>query len=281
VLNFRTISDLNLAITKKLHDIRQLDIDLVVGIPRSGMLPATLIATHLQLPFTDIDSYNSGRWYVRHKKLTVPQDRPQTSARVLLVDDSINTGHAMRSAVSTLEKNNDTVIRFAVYGSIKTASTDIDFVCESCALPRAFQWNIWKHQRAQHWATDMDGVLCRDPTKKENDRGARLEHFYHSVSAKYRFSKPIKYVITSRLDRYREITARWLDINGIKYDQLIMKPDHVARGNDHHATFKASVINELRDIELYIESDPAQARIISTLTGIPVWCTDNQTLYQA
>ena len=48
VLNFRTVHDLNLAITKKLYDIRQLDVDLVVGIPRSGMLPASLIATHLQ-----------------------------------------------------------------------------------------------------------------------------------------------------------------------------------------------------------------------------------------
>ena len=38
-MNYRTISDLNQVILKRLHIIPR-DIDLIVGIPRSGMFPA-------------------------------------------------------------------------------------------------------------------------------------------------------------------------------------------------------------------------------------------------
>lgn len=280
VLNFRTITDLNLAIVNNLDKIRSLKIDLIVGIPRSGMLPASLIATHLQLPFTDVDSYNSNRWYIRNKKITIPETRPLKSLRVLLVDDTINTGNAMRSVISSLVKNNDTVIKFAVYGSSKNKMSDIDFVCEECPLPRAFQWNIWKHSQAKQWATDMDGVLCRDPTKKENDKGLKLENFYRTAESKFLFTKPIKYIITSREERFREATASWLKNYNIQYEKLIMKPTGHPGGNQYHAEYKAKTINELKDIELYIESDIDQATLISKLVkNIPIWCTDGQKLF--
>jgi orotate phosphoribosyltransferase len=279
VLNFRSIEHLNLAIVNKLDKIRSLNIDLVVGIPRSGMLPASLIATHLQLPFVDVDGYNSNRWYIRNKKVTVPSDIPSNPLRVLLVDDSINTGNAMRNVLGSLRKSNDTVIKFAVYGSPKNKSEDIDFVCEECPLPRAFQWNIWKHNDAKNWATDMDGVLCRDPNKKENDKGPRLEQFYKTADTKFLFTKPIKYIITSREERFRKVTEEWLSQNNIAYEKLIMKPTSNPGGNQSHAEYKANTLNNLSDVIFYIESDPKQAKIMSQLVKIPIWCIDNQKLY--
>jgi hypoxanthine phosphoribosyltransferase len=279
VLNFRSLEDLNLAIVKKLHTIRSLNVDLIVGIPRSGMIPASLIATHLQLPFTDVDSYNSNRWYVRNKKITVPSDIPNNPLRILLVDDTINTGNAMRDVVKSLKKSNDIIIKFAVYGSPKNKIEDIDFVCEECPLPRAFQWNLWKHTQASNWATDMDGVLCRDPSKKENDKGPRLENFYKTAQSKFLFSKPIKYIITSREERFRKVTETWLASHHIKYEKLIMKPSGSLGGNQANAEYKTSILNSIDKIELYIESDVEQAKIISQNTGIPTWCIDNQKLY--
>lgn len=279
MLNFRSIEHLNLAIVKNLDKIRSLKIDLIVGIPRSGMLPASLIATHLQLPFTDIDSYNSNRWYVRSKKVTVPSDIPNKPMRVLLVDDTINTGNAMRTVLASIRKSNDTIIKFAVYGSPKNKPGDIDFVCEECPLPRAFQWNLWKHNDARNWATDMDGVLCRDPNKKENDRGPRLEQFYKTAEPKFLFTKPIKHVITSREERFRKVTEEWLSRHNINYESLIMKPTGAPGGNQSHAEYKANTLKRLSGIDLYIESDPKQAKIMSQYINIPVWCTDNQKLF--
>lgn len=279
MLNFRTIEDLNLAIVRKLDQIRKLNIDLVVGIPRSGMLPASLIATHLQLPFTDVDSYNSNRWYVRHKKVTVPTDITTTPLRVLLVDDTINTGNAMRNVLKSIRNSNDTIIKFAVYGSPKNKPEDIDFTCEECPLPRAFQWNLWKHNQASNWATDMDGVLCRDPTKKENDKGSKLENFYRTAEPKFLFTKPVKYVITSREERFRSVTEEWLKNHNINYEKLIMKATGLPGGNQAHAEYKANTLKSLTGIELYIESDPKQAKIMSQFIDMPIWCIDNQKLY--
>jgi len=279
VLNFRSIEHLNLAIVNNLDKIRSLNIDLIVGIPRSGMLPASLIATHLQLPFVDVDGYNSHRWYIRNKKVTVPSDIPNKPLRVLLVDDTINTGNAMRNVLGSLRKSNDTVIKFAVYGSPKNRLEDIDFVCEECPLPRAFQWNIWKHNDAKNWATDMDGVLCRDPSKRENDKGPRLEQFYRTADTKFLFTKPIKYVITSREEHFRKVTEEWLSKNNIAYEKLIMKPTGNPGGNQAHGEYKAAMLNQMSEIQLYIESDPKQAKVISQLINIPIWCTDNQKLY--
>lgn len=280
MINFRTYQDLNLAIVNRLVDIKKLNVDLVVGIPKSGMVPATIISTYLNLPLTDVDSYTNGRFYTRSKKITIPVDRENISLRVLLVDDTINTGNAMRNVLKSLPNNSDTITKFAVYGSPKNKPEDIDFVCEICPLPRAFQWNLWKHNEAKNWGTDMDGVLCRDPTKKENDKGERLIKFYETTDPRFLFTKPIKYIITSRREKYRNITEKWLSEHGIQYQKLIMKPDHIKGGNASHSEYKAKMITDLGDMHLYIESDQEQAKYISELTSVPIWCTDNQTLYK-
>ena len=61
-MNYRSIKDLNNTILKNLHTIPR-DFDLVVGVPRSGMLPANLIALYLNLPYTDIHSFINGYVY--------------------------------------------------------------------------------------------------------------------------------------------------------------------------------------------------------------------------
>ena len=52
-MNYRSVSDLNEVILRNIHIIPR-DIDLVVGVPRSGMMPANLLSLYLNLPYTDI-----------------------------------------------------------------------------------------------------------------------------------------------------------------------------------------------------------------------------------
>ena len=61
-MNFRTISDLNKTINDNLHRIPQ-DIDIVVGVPRSGMLAASIISLLLNLPLSDLESFIRGELY--------------------------------------------------------------------------------------------------------------------------------------------------------------------------------------------------------------------------
>jgi hypothetical protein len=58
-LQYRNYEDLNRLIHQAdLHAFR--DADLVVGIPRSGMVPAFMIGLLLNLPVIDIESYVAG-----------------------------------------------------------------------------------------------------------------------------------------------------------------------------------------------------------------------------
>lgn len=61
-MNYRSIKDLNETILRELHVIPR-DIDLIVGVPRSGMMPANLMALYLNLPYTDIHSFINGYIY--------------------------------------------------------------------------------------------------------------------------------------------------------------------------------------------------------------------------
>ena len=58
-MNYRTFSDLNELIIRRLYILPK-DIDLIVGIPRSGMVPANLIALYLNKSLTDLDSFING-----------------------------------------------------------------------------------------------------------------------------------------------------------------------------------------------------------------------------
>lgn len=81
--NFRSYSDLSRDIAAGIHLIGQCD--MVVGIPKSGLIPATIIASFLSRPFYDLDTFEfsfSKRSGVR--KLT---ERQKEKLTVLVVDD--------------------------------------------------------------------------------------------------------------------------------------------------------------------------------------------------
>ena len=88
-MNYRTIDDMNKAILGRLY-IFPRDIDLIVGIPRSGMFPANLLALYLNCKVTDLGSFINGHIYQtgeRGKFIDVHRFR-----KVLVVDDHRHVG---------------------------------------------------------------------------------------------------------------------------------------------------------------------------------------------
>ena len=77
------------------------DIDLVVGVPRSGMLPASMIALYLNTKFTDLDSFVNGHIYntgwTRADFL-----KKSDIHKVLVVDDSIYSGKSIEDVKEKL-----------------------------------------------------------------------------------------------------------------------------------------------------------------------------------
>ena len=92
-MNYRSISDLNHSIRANILRIPP-DVDIVVGIPRSGMLPATLIALYLELPLSDLDGFLRGNVFETGltRRNSVNFSESGDYKKILVVDDSIITG---------------------------------------------------------------------------------------------------------------------------------------------------------------------------------------------
>lgn len=275
MLNVRSHADMAQAIAANLHRIDRSKFDVVVGIPRSGMLPATIIATSLQLPLADVVGYGKGIVHGPSGKAMAP------GRKVLLVDDTVNKGRAMARAVSLLPKGTK-ITRLCVYGpyQVDDPSAIVDIAFEECRGPRAFAWNIWKHRRLPRWGFDMDGVLCRDNEKTENDDGPRYARFIAGAEPLYLPQRPIGHIVTCRLERYRSETESWLRRHGVTFGQLHMMPyaskaERMAAGN--RGGWKAGIVKQL-GVEMFVESSPRQAAIIARETGLPVFCTGTQAL---
>lgn len=282
-MHYRSINDMNDAIIRNLHRLPR-DIDLVVGVPRSGILAASLFSLASNLPMTDLDSFIDGRVYtsgVTKRWAAARVTKPDAVRKVLVLDDSINGGAAMQTAreriiAAGIEAD---FIFAAVYGS-KPAHPEADIWLETVPQPRMFQWNFMHHKFLAQSCIDIDGVLCLDPTEEENDDGAAYIRFLAEARALYSPTGRLGSLVTSRLEKYRPQTEAWLAAQGITYDRLIMLdlPSKAERQRlAVHGSFKADVYRK-SDAILFIESESDQAEKIARFSGKPVLCIETHEL---
>ena len=283
-MNYRTIEDLNRDV-KGLIPKLPATLDLVVGIPRSGLLAASLLALHLNLPVTDVDGLCEKR--VLETGLYRRFGRVFDFSRcrkVLVIDDSINSGASMKKAKSAIQRANLPYdINYAAVYVTCTNYESVDFWCDIVDHPRCFEWNVMHHPKLEVSCVDLDGVLCRDPTESENDDGDNYRGFLVNVEPLIRPSVEIGWIVTCRLEKYRHLTEQWLKKQGIEYKKLVMmnlpdKETRVASGS--HARFKAEVYRTT-NAWIFIESSLVQAEQITAISGKAVLCTEtNQIIRQ-
>ena len=91
-MNFRSVTDLFAAVRHNVHRIPR-DIDLVVGIPRSGILAACAVSLAIHKPLTDFHSFIEGRVRVGFAGRMHEQDLLANYKSILIVDDSIEFGN--------------------------------------------------------------------------------------------------------------------------------------------------------------------------------------------
>lgn len=283
-MEFRTVSDLNELVARNLSRVPN-EVDLVVGIPRSGMLVATLLSLYKNIPLTDLDSYLSGQLYKcgNTKKRDDWVSTVEEARTVLVVDDSLASGAALAAAKKRVEQDRPDshaiyLVAYAAPGSLHCC----DIALEECPMPRMFEWNYLHHPDLGQVCFDIDGVLCDDPSEEQNDDGDRYIDFILHAPLKVRPTYRIGCLVTSRLERYRCFTEQWLEDNGIEYGELVMsqcatKEERQRAGN--HGLLKAEAYGARQDFHLFVESNPAQARTISELTGKAVFCTDDRRVY--
>jgi uncharacterized HAD superfamily protein/hypoxanthine phosphoribosyltransferase len=272
---YRNVKDLNNIILQRLSIIPR-DIDLIVGVPRSGMLPANLLALYLNRPYTDIHSFLNGHIYkagARSQFFDISEFK-----NILVVDDSIASGSAMIEVKESLKHLNDKFnIKYCAVYVIPGKEKMVDYFFETVPLPRYFQWNILNHTTLEKACFDIDGVLCADPLPEQNDDGEKYIDFLLNAPPLFIPGSKIGTIVTSRLEKYRKETETWLAAHNIKYNDLVMLdlPNMEARQRaNNHGDHKAKAYMA-KPYVLFIESEYNQAVEINRITKKPVLCTAN------
>ncbi|WP_449404346.1 LNS2 domain-containing protein [Ichthyobacterium seriolicida] len=85
----------------------------------------------------------------------------------------------------------------------------------------------------KNYLIDIDGTICDDIPNEEEERmsSAKVYPDAREILNKWYDAGHIITFFTSRLERHRQVTEKWLDDNGFKYHGLLMnKP----RGGNYH-----------------------------------------------
>lgn len=283
-MNYVNIKQLNDDILNNIYKIPS-DVDLIVGIPRSGMIVATLISVYLNKPLTDLESFIN-------KKIYESGSTKNTSncvksfdevKKAIVIDDSIASGKSLLNVKSKIENVNLNIdIIYLVPYIVEDAKNKCDIYFRIIDLPRKFEWNLFHHVDLERACVDIDGVLCIDPKVEENDDGTKYEEFLKNAKVKYKPSRKIGYLVTSRLEKYRKITEEWLEKHNIEYGELIMMENISAeerRRRGSHGEFKGKVYKKIKDSILFIESEQVQAEEIKMISGKSVICVDNECVF--
>ncbi len=277
-MNFRTVGQMSTCIARNLDKVPQ-DVDIIVGIPRSGSLAANILALHLNRPMTDVQGLLEGRLMHGGRRLRgdLPDD-PRQCRKILVIDDSILSGRSMEKVQEQLEGTSiqAEIVYAVVYGAARSRDL-VDICFELCEPPRMFEWNYMHHPFIEEACVDIDGVLCIDPSNHENDDGPRYREFLSTAKPLYIPSRKVFALVTSRLEKYRKETEEWLARNGVEFEHLYMLdlPNGEARRKCNcHAKFKADMYLQT-GARIFIESSRRQAAEISRLTRRPVICVDH------
>jgi len=108
------------------------------------------------------------------------------------------------------------------------------------------------------------------------DDGDKYRQFISTVNPLVVPTKTIGWLVTCRLEKYRELTEKWRKKHGIRYNHLMMmdlpdKDTRIALGT--HPDFKAKVY-KITNAALFIESSYSQAQEIARRAGKTVFCTE-------
>ncbi len=260
--------------------------DLVLGIARSGVIPAVMISQTIDVTVAFIQCG-------RTQEPRFMDNIDVKGKKILLVDDIIGLGLTMRKVYDFVRNHGADVSTCCLYYDEETTQFTPDFGYSTehfmhaqwdrkDVTPRSRQALSDKNGRCttsdtfECFGTDLDGVFLDDINRKAYRLEGRIQQILH-----YRdHLKPMDnipvinhsdvHIITARPMMDFDRTRRWLDANGFTDVQLSCRdPANYGNGHEESARFKAEQILKT-GISKYFESDLLQAVLIAKKAP----CTD-------
>lgn len=288
-MKYVTLSEMCWTIRNNFHKIPH-DIDFVLGVPRSGVICASIISEFLNAPFVDVTSFCSGAVPTGGGRLRYHTESVREKKKVLVVDDTIYNGNAMRRVRQQLAPFSDRYDFTYMVVYREGNCVDVDFWLDDLRKYTTdfpivlYEWNIFHHitNIMAQCIYDMDGVLCVDPPDERNEN----EYLNYIINAVPLFTPTteIGQIVSYRLSKNEEITKRWLSEHNIRYKGITLFPaktyEERANSGISPAAFKADIYKHSGWAKLFVESDDIQAQKIRDITRKPVYCVGSNKLYQ-
>jgi hypoxanthine phosphoribosyltransferase len=291
-VKFITIAEMADAIRRNFAKVPH-DVDFVIGIPRSGILCASIISEFLNVPLIDVDSFCSGAKPTGGSRLRQRSKKQKTEGKkkVLVVDDTVYGGFSNRKARKQLEPFTDKYefIYLVVYLEGKAADA-VDLYLEDVREYTTeepfiviYEWNIFHHIKSlmSKCIYDIDGVLCVNSPDERNEE----EYIEYIKNAIPLFTPTVKIgeLLSYRLIKNEEITKKWLSEHGITYGKMTLFDaqtwDDRKKSGITPDVMKGEYYKEQKWAILFVESDDQQARRIFEISGKPVYCVESNKFY--
>lgn len=242
------------------------DLAGVIGIPRSGILPASVIATHLHLPLFTIRNGEIVELPAGSRGRTVV---PRGHWWVVC-DDSVYGGLAMQRVMALAALRNRPMLRAAVYVRPEAAH-QVDVIGRILPSPHLFEWNLANNGPMAGLAVDpvfgsgvafdLDGIIVHD-----SESGGVVGQPYLVPRAQV-----VPLIVTGRSQSHLLPTRRQITQLGVRYRRLVMRPAEVPDDQVEIARWKGAVYRDSR-CGFFLESSQEQAKIIHQVSGKPVIC---------
>jgi hypothetical protein len=262
-------------------------VDLVVGLPRSGALAASVIALQLNVNACSAQAYLDDRT-LEHGSTRAPKDPairfPSDARHVLIVDDAVDTGGSLGAIRPQLERaaasRRQRITFAAVYASPRgRALVDLSF--ETVAHPRSFEWNLLHRPIVERFCVDLDGVLLPMPDASEITDCEALRRHLETASPRASVSYPIGHLVTALPAAHAALLKAWLRDHRISFGELhhVRQGARGLRGTHADATAKAKLYRQLFDSFLYVTGNSEDARAIAHRSGKSVLAFASQELF--
>jgi orotate phosphoribosyltransferase len=243
----------------------------IAGVPRSGMIPAALIALDLNVPMIAVETLIEQE----HPEIPLPrrgfQNRVQ-EGMILVVDDTCASG---RQADRLRELIKSPVKLAAIYVEDRSKNCVDYYHAKLPGFAQFYEWTMLHDDGNRLILVDMDGVLCDDWHGGNEDQHAeQYAEFLANVRPRRIPTMPLRGIVTNRLERHRPETEAWLAKHGIEFGSLSMSPHLTFSARDRaHDAAERKALAYLADpsLRLFVESDDEQARQIALQTGRPVF----------
>jgi len=270
---------------KRLASMLPPDTSRIIGVARSGLCAASMVAMLLHRPLSIVrqslgDVVDGGNGWRLH-------DHAEQRGTVVVIDDTVMTGNSFKAVLPIVRAAYPDALSAAVYVN-PAAKLKPDLWVRDLPWPHALEWNIYQSVLTPSMAFDFDGVLCHDCPPLDDYDGEPYLRFLDEAKPLYHVRKvEIPLIVTARLEKYRPQTLAWLARHGMTVKRLVMGPwaSHKERAKADVAAYKAehyrAFLQRKHKIKppMFVESDARQAKRIAELSGGLVLSIQDERFY--